>query len=58
VRDTDPIEQLVGDLSAVVACGRPPPPHLERDEHVLARGEAAERLQPLERTRDSEPRPR
>ena len=34
---------------------RPAAAHLERDEHVLARGEAAERLEPLERAGDAEP---
>ena len=43
-------------VDGVVALGRPAPAHLERDEHVLARGEAAERLQPLERARDAEAR--
>ena len=39
----------------VVALLGPAPAHLERDEHVLARGQAAERLEPLERARDAEP---
>ena len=53
----DSFEELVGDLPGVVARLRPTPAHLERDEHVLARGQAAERLEPLERARDAEPRP-
>jgi hypothetical protein len=53
----DALEELVGDLSRVVARLGPAAPHLERDEHVLARGEAAERFEALERARDAEPRP-
>ena len=56
--DPDLFEQLVGDGAGVVLLGGPAPAHLERDEHVLARGEAAERLEPLERARDAEPGPR
>ena len=56
--DADPFEQLVGDRRRRRSALRPAPAHLERDEHVLARGEAAERLEPLERARDAEPRPR
>ena len=54
----DLLEELVGDVRrcrSVVL--RPAAPHLERDEHVLARGQAAERLEPLERARDAEARP-
>src|SRR5262249_45646590 len=37
--------------------GPPPPPHLRRDEDVLARGQAAEGLEPLERAPDAESGP-
>jgi hypothetical protein len=46
--DSDPFEQLVGECGSVVTLGCPAPPHLERHEDVLARGEAAERLEPWE----------
>ena len=40
-----------------LAIVRPPAPHLGRHEDVLARGQAPERLEPLERAPDPEPRP-
>ena len=59
VSATAPIPTRSSSSSAsarcVVALGCPAPPHLERHEHVLARGEAAERLEPLEGAGNAEP---
>ena len=55
---SDPLENLVGDHGrGPLPIVRPSASHLRRHEDVLPRGQAPERLEPLERAADPEPGP-
>ena len=55
-REPDALDELVGERAGLELLARPALAHLRRDEDVVAHAERAERLEPLERAADAEPR--
>ena len=54
--ETHALDELVGEHTGLELLARPALAHLRRDQDVVAHAERAERLEPLERAADAEPR--